>query len=250
VAAANRDFHAAPLILGGTVYFATQNGAGTTTHLTKHTIDATTGALGAAVTAAANGGAPYFGLVTDGTNLFAATRVASGGAIFVGVDTSFAQLPNWASATVASGLSAEPTIGIDGKLYASDLSSAVAEYSTTTGASTAFATALGGAALTPLQGSDNHIYLPRQTGLLFAYEGNQLSWTFDPPTAILRYATMDCSGRLFAASGNVVYAFISDDHGLADTRWPALRRDARNSGNDGAIRYGSRIGSGAGTCTQ
>jgi hypothetical protein len=61
---------------------------------------------------------------------------------------------------------------------------------------------------------------------------------------MLRYATMDCRGRLFAASGATVYAFVSDDHGLADTAWPTLRRDARNTGNAGAAKYGIRTASG------
>jgi hypothetical protein len=101
----------------------------------------------------------------------------------------------------------------------------------------------------PLQGSDGHVYVPRKAGLLIALEGNQVSWQFDPPTNILRYATMDCSGRLFVASGNVVYAFVTDDLGLADTPWPALRRDSRNTGNAtaGWPKYGVRTATG---CTQ
>jgi len=58
---------------------------------------------------------------------------------------------------------------------------------------------------------------------------------------------MDCEGRLFAASGATVYAFLTDDAGLADTPWPSLRRDARNTGNAGAPKYGIRTDAG---CTQ
>jgi len=50
------------------------------------------------------------------------------------------------------------------------------------------------------------------------------------------------------AAGNTVYAFLSDDRGLADTPWPSLRRDARNTGNANAPKYGIRTI--AGTCTQ
>src|SRR6267142_3464178 len=71
VASDNRDFFAAPLILNGNVFFATQNSTGTTTHLTQHSISAT-GALGTPTTSNTNGGTPYFGLITDGTNLYAA----------------------------------------------------------------------------------------------------------------------------------------------------------------------------------
>jgi hypothetical protein len=247
VASDNRDFHAAPLILNGSVYFATQNLAGTTTHLTKHSINPD-GTFGAVSTPTTNGGAPWFGLVTDGTNLYAATRPASGGGVFTGLDASLSPLPGWTSTAIASGLTAEPTFGIDGKLYGANLAGNVLTFVPATGAASPFLT-LGSTTpgLTPLQGSDGHIYIPRRTSLFSAYDGNQLSWTFDPPNAILRFATLDCAGRLFTAGGATVYAFVSDDHGLADTPWPSLRRDSRNTGNAGALKYGIRTISG---CTQ
>jgi len=124
----------------------------------------------------------------------------------------------------------------------------VLTFAPATGAASPFLT-LGSTTpgLTPLQGSDGHIYVPRRSSLFSAYDGNQLSWTFDPPNAILRFATMDCAGRLFTAGGATVYALVSDDHGLADTPWPSLRRDSRNTGNAGALKYGIRTISG---CTQ
>jgi len=248
VASDDRDFHAAPLILNGSVYFAVQtSSAGTTTHVTKHSIGAN-GELGALSSSSANGGAPYLGLVTDGTNLYAATRPASGAGVFTGLAPSLTPLPAWTSTTVASGLTAEPTFGIDGKLYGANLAGNLLTFAPGTGAASPFLT-LGSTSpgLTPLQGSDGHIYIPRRTSLFSAYDGNQLSWTFDPPNAILRFATMDCSGRLFTAAGATVYAFLSDDRGLADTPWPSLRRDSRNTGNAGALKYGIRTASG---CTQ
>src|SRR6267143_520891 len=248
VASDDRDFHAAPLILNGSVYFAVQtSSAGSTTHVTKHSIGAN-GALGAFTSSSANGGAPYLGLVTDGTNLYAATRPASGAGVLTGLDTSLAPLPGWTSTAIASGLTAEPTLGIDGKLYGANLAGNVLTFAPATGAASPFLT-LGSATpgLTSLQGSDGHIYVPRRTSLFSAYEGNQLSWTFDPPNAILRFATMDCAGRLFTAVGATVYAFLSDDRGLADTPWPSLRRDSRNTGNASALKYGIRTASG---CTQ
>jgi len=247
VASDNRDFQAAPLILNGSVYFATQNMAGTTTHLTKHSINPD-GTFGTVTTPTTNGGAPWFGLLTDGTNLYAATRPATGAGVFTGLDPSLTPLPGWTSTAIASALTAEPTFGIDGKLYGANLAGNVLTFSPATGDASPFLT-LGSATpgLTSLQGSDGHIYVPRRTSLFSAYEGNQLSWTFDPPNAILRFATMDCAGRLFTAAGATVYAFLSDDRGLADTPWPSLRRDSRNTGNAGATRYGMRTLSG---CTQ
>ena len=228
---------------------------GTTTHVTKHSI-AANGTLGAAVTSNTNGGVPYFGLVTDGVRVYAATRPTTGAGVLVALDPAFiaTTMPTWSTALTA-GLTGEPTFGIDGKLYGADLGNAnstfVSTFDPATGTKAAFLTLAGNTTpgLTPLQGSDGHLYLPRRTGLFEAYEGNQLSWTFDPPGTILRYATMDCQGRLFAASGATVYAFLTDDRGLADTPWPSLRRDARNTGNAsvGWPKYGIRTAAG---CTQ
>jgi len=242
----NRDFYAAPLILNGGVYFATQNSGGTTTHVTGHSIS-TDGGVGPATTSSANGGAPWFGLVTDGTNLYAATRnPPSGAGLLVGMDTSFNTLGTWADSSLASGLAGEPTFGIDGKLYGADQANGLWTFDPATGAAAPFAT-LTSVGLTPLQGSDGHIYIPRRGSGFSAYEGNQLSWTFTAPAALLRFATMDCQGRLFVAHGATVSAFVSDDRGLADTPWPSLRRDARNTGNAGASKYGIRTAAG---CTQ
>jgi hypothetical protein len=244
----DRDFHAAPLILDGGVYFAIQtSNAGTTTRVTKHSI-AANGDLGAFSSSTTNSSAPYLGLVTDGTNLYAATRPTSGAGVFTGLDTSLTPLPGWTSSAITSGLTSEPTFGIDGKLYGANLAGNVLTFAPATGAASPFLT-LGSTTpgLTPLQGSDGHIYIPRRTSLFSAYDGDQLSWTFDPPNAILRFATIDCAGRLFTAAGATVYAFLSDDRGLADTPWPSLRRDSRNTGNAGALKYGIRTISG---CTQ
>ncbi len=185
--------------------------------------------------------------MTDGTNLYAATRnPPSGAGLLVGMDTSFNTLGTWADSSLASGLAGEPTFGIDGKLYGADQANGLWTFDPATGAAAPFAT-LTSVGLTPLQGSDGHIYIPRRGSGFSAYEGNQLSWTFTAPAALLRFATMDCQGRLFVAHGATVSAFVSDDRGLADTPWPSLRRDARNTGNAGASKYGIRTAAG---CTQ
>ena len=186
-----------------------------------------------------NPGVPYFGLVTDGKNLYAATRPAADGGILVGVDSSLNLLPSWDGGVLTDGLAGEPTFGIDGKLYGANLANQVFAFDAGTGAATPFVT-LAGVGMTPLQGSDGHVYLPRRPSSVDAYDGNLLSWTFRSPGQILRYGTMDCAGRLFVASGATVYAFLTDDHGLADTPWPSLRRDGRNTGNAGAPKYGIR----------
>jgi hypothetical protein len=247
VASANRDFHAAPLILDGGVYFAYQTAGTPTPHLTRHAI-AADGGLGAAVSdALASPGVAYFGLVTDGTNLYAATRPAADAGIVIKVDQSLALVPSWDGGVLADALSGEPTFGIDGKLYGGTLASQVLAFDAGTGSAAAVIT-LPGPGMTPLQGSDGRLYLPRRPSSLDALESNLLSWTFTAPNPVLRFATMDCAGRLFVASGARVYAFASDDQGLADTPWPSLRRDARNTGNAGALKYGIRTA--PNTCNQ
>lgn len=249
VASDDRDWHASPVIFNGDVFFATQNQMANTFHLTKHSIGSN-GALGTAVTDTTDPNVVYFGLITDGTDLYAATRPAAGAGILLKISTSLSRPAIW-SVNLASGLAGEPTIGIDGLLYGADLLSILSRFSPVDATVSLPTLSLGGVGLTPLQGSDGHLYVPRRTGFLAAYEGNQLSWSFDPPGTILRYATMDCQGRLFAASNATVYAFVSDDRGLADTPWPSLRRDARNTGNAsaplGPLKYGMRTASG---CTQ
>jgi len=248
----NQDFTAAPLVLNGNVYFASQNNAGTTTHLTYHPFSGNT--LGAAVTSNINGGVPYFGLVTDGTTLYGATHPASGAGSILAIIPAFVAgtTATWSTA-LTQALAGEPTFGIDGKLYGADLGNAVSTFDPATGTKAAFVTLTGGAGLTPLQGSDGHIYFSRKPSSLLAYDGNLLSWTFNAPTTstILRYATMDCSGRVFVGAGSTVYAFLSDDKGLADTAWPTLRRDGRNTGNASppysTQKYGIRTVTG---CTQ
>ncbi len=254
VASSNRDFFAAPLIVGGNVYFATQNLGGTTTHLTRHPI-AGNGALGAAVTSNANPGAPFFGPITDGTNVYAATRPPTGGGEVDAIGPAFISTTGtlWTTTLTTAGLAGDPTFGIDGRIYGADLANAVLTFDAATGAKATFLTLSGSGTpgLTPLHGSDGHIYTPRRPSVtqpsgFEAYEGDQLSWTFTTPIAkvILRYAMIDCAGRVFVAAGPTVYAFLSDDHGLADTPWPTLRRDGRNTGNASALPYGIRTVSG------
>ena len=94
------------------------------------------------------------------------------------------------------------------------------------------------------------IYLPRNTGFLLAFRDGQTSWTFDPNGTVFRATAMDCAGRLYVASDETIYAFVTDDRGLADAPWPTYRRDSRATGNFGAPKYGIRLpGPDGGVCT-
>jgi hypothetical protein len=68
---------------------------------------------------------------------------------------------------------------------------------------------------------------------------------------------MDCSGVLYAAAGDTVYAIVTDmasdpnTAGLADTPWPKFQRDSRNTGNaDITTKFGVRTAPGPGGCIQ
>jgi hypothetical protein len=228
VASAAPDSSSAPLVLNGAVYF------GTNTGVERHLL----GPPLAAGTMNANGG-PNFGIVTDGTNLFVARNSAAPLARLYKLDPTLST-PSTAfwSALLPAAPGAEPTFGIDGKLYQTDLSPRTVTVDPATGAMTALTPAPSDTVRVPLQGSDGHFYEPRAAGFLYAFLGNAISWEFNPVGTINRAGTMDCQGRLFVASDAVVYALVSDDGGLADTPWPSMRRDARNTGNAGAPKYG------------
>jgi hypothetical protein len=251
VSSDEQDLIAGPMILGGNVYFATQpapKSTATGMHVTRHALNPD-GSLGAFANGVVGGSvvdgvAPFFGLVTDGTSVYAATNGKTSGSLFA-FDASLSQV--W-KASLAQALAAGPTFGADGKLYGSDIAKNTSTYSLTTGAPTPFVSAIGGVGLVPLHGSAGHIYFPTNgSQALRAYKGKQFSWQLGTAANSLRYAVMDCQGRLFSAAGNTVYALVTDDQGLADTPWPDLRRDSRNTGNANAPKYGMRTAAG---CTQ
>ena len=231
----DRDHYSSPMIFDAGVWF------GTSSSVDWHALTPD-GGIGPSVAIADSIGYIHFGTTTDGSNVFSASQNSP---------NLFAFTPArellW-SKTIASRLTSELTIDIDGNLVGSDVGNSVRQYSRADGTTPANALVSGLAAngWIPLQGSDDHWYLPRVTGYLLAFHRGQLSWSFDPPGTILRGAIMDCEGRLFVGSGAsanappTVWALVTDDHGLADTPWPSWRRDARNTGNAGAPKYGIR----------
>ncbi len=240
VATLGPDGTSSPLVLDGGVFVGSSAG------LSRYPLQAD-GTPGAASTDTTNAG-PFLSLATDGERVFAANSNR-----LIAVNQTPAQV--WIDTLSASG---EPTIDLAGKLNLGDTSSNVLGGDVKTGLfTTLFPLPATKFALVPLQGSDGHTYYPRSVRVLLAYQGAMLSWRFVPPgstSAIWRAAAMDCSGRLFAAANNMVYAFVTDDHGLADTPWPSYRRDSRNTANAGAPKYGIRTTSNppqaGGACTQ
>src|SRR5205814_9483555 len=104
--------------------------------------------------------------------------------------------PTWDKTT--AHLSAEPTLGIDGKLYASDFSHNVSTVVTANGTFTTLfsvgTNANGFVGRVPLHGSDGHWYLPTTDNVLTAREGAKLSWMFAPSGSILGAVAIDCQG--------------------------------------------------------
>src|SRR3989454_261284 len=237
-AADDRDRHASPMVFDGGVWF------GTSSSVDWHPLTED-GGIGPSVAISGSIGNPYYGTITDGTNVFTASRSS----LTVSTLSAFTPLLDtaWSKSLTDGGLSAEPTLGIDGKLYASD-DAGVTVYEPGDGGTPGML--VSGLAAPPgfiaLHGSDDHWYLPSGSSTNFrltALQAGQTSWTFAVSNRILRGAMIDCNGRMFVGGGAslpTIWAFVTDDHGLADTPWPSWRRDARNTGNAGAPKYGIR----------
>jgi hypothetical protein len=235
------DGTSGPVVLNGGVYF------GTASSVSRHDLPGD-GTLGAAPATFFVGG-PFHGLATDGTFIYAAQR---------GSGTQLLQLDQqlnlvW-NRPVTNGVAAEPTVDAFGVLVSSLATNTAGgrllRYDASgTAAPPLYTFAPGTSGRVPVQGSAGHTYLTRTAALLVALKGTQLSWEFDAPGEPFRGAAMDCQGRLYIAGGSAaagfwVWAFVTDDRGLADTPWPSMRRDSRNTGNVGALKYGIRTSSG------
>jgi hypothetical protein len=234
------DVFSAPLVLDGGVYFGTQN--------SFYRLDLGTGGLSAPTDV----GGEIWSPVTDGGVVYTATRAATTGTLSTLDQTLSLVNP---AVPVAGAVNHDLIVDMNGRVIASVVStttSRLVSIDTANGGlvDVALSTDLSaGDGLSPLQGSDGTIYLPRATGFLLAFKDGVTSWTLDPNGTILHAAAMDCSGRLFFASNETVYAVVTDDRGLADAPWPTYRRDSRATGNFGAPKYGIRLpGPDGGVC--
>ena len=161
-------------------------------------------------------------------------------------------------ATLANGVSGDMTFDASGNLWFGGWPLTLDKVNATSTAVTPTLVAIStNAFYTPLQATDGNgrlrIYAPRRSGLLNVYSSaGVIEWGYDPTPAMFRAVAMDCQGRLYVGIGDpggpqAISAFVTDDKGLADTPWPSGRRDARNSGNQTAAKYGIRSG---GVCAQ
>lgn len=244
-AVADANNSSAPFILNGSVYY------GTDRSIARHTLSSTTGALGAASDSTGSlNSTNYFEVITNGANLFA-WRLGTNG--LVSSDPAFTF--RWTKGATPTGA---PALGLNNNFLIVPLAGGpVDSYDPANGNNTQLLTLGNNSGRAPLLGWDGihaHLYFPRLSAVLFAYDtAGNLSWEADPNGTTYRATTMDCAGRLFGATNalaggkSLVYALITDDRGLADTPWPSYRLDARNTGNVGAT---SGILKSGGTCTQ
>jgi hypothetical protein len=221
-----------PMVFDGGVWVGTNRG------VTFHNLPGNGTTIGGFTRLAGTNPNEFFGPITNGTNVYASGVTQNSIFAFNGARAALTNL------ALGAAPLALPTIGIDGRLYTGDALNELVAFTPATQARAAILTGLPGGVRVPLQGSDGHIYLPRDQSFLFALENGQTSWSFDPQGNIFRGGILDCSGRLFIASDGSVYAFVTDDHGLADTAWPSIRRDSRNTGNASALKYGIRTAAG------
>ncbi|MFL5311409.1 MAG: hypothetical protein ACJ79H_13240 [Myxococcales bacterium] len=222
------DLNSAPLVLDGGAYFGTQT--------SLYRLDLSSGGL-----TKANAGGEIWGPVTDGGAVYTSTIAAATATLSTFSPALVLSNP---AVPVAGAVNQDLIVDMIGRIIASTRTSRLVSIDATTGG--LFDVGLNLESTTtdgdaPLQGSDGTIYLPRSTGFLLAFRDGQTSWTFDPNGTVFRAPAMDCAGRLYVASDETIYAFVTDDHGLADAPWPTYRRDSRATGNFGAPKYGVRL---------
>jgi len=231
------DLFSAPLVLDGGVYFGTQT--------SFYRLDLASGRLSTPV----NVGGEIWSPVTDGGVVYATTTAATATLSTLDQTPSLVVSP---APILATAVDHDLIVDMNGRVIASTDTSRLVSINTTNGSlvdvglSTDFT---GRDGRTPLQGSDGTFYVPLTAGFLIAFKDGVTSWTLDPNGTISHAAAMDCSGRLFFASNETVYALVTDDRGLADAPWPTYRRDSRATGNFGAPKYGIRLpGPDGGVC--
>ncbi|HKC58670.1 MAG TPA: hypothetical protein VKB92_01150 [Myxococcales bacterium] len=229
------DLNSAPLVLDGGVYFGTKT--------SFYRLNLPDGGL-----AHVSAGGETWSPITDGGVVYTARKLAAAAPL-----TTYQQsLTPVRTVPVAGGVNQDLIVDMNGRVIASTTTSRLVSIDTADGGLVDVGLDLEstmGDGKIPLQGSDGTIYLPRSMGFLLAFRNGLTSWTFDPSGTIFRAATMDCAGRLYVASGETIYALITDDRGLADAPWPTYRRDSRATGNFGAPKYGVRLpGPDGGVC--
>lgn len=229
----------APLLAGGALFAAT-TAAAVRLPVTPG------GQLGTA--SAYTESAPSLGGIVDagGGLLYAATRGYPGTPVLQQF-TSASLDRGWTTDPALTARStADPIVGV-GRVYvpADTANHELIEIDTATLASREIYT-LGWQPNGTLLGSDGLLYISLDFGQVLVVDPvtNLYRWTDDTGSSAYGGAVaapvMDCGGHLFVGSGDTVTAYLTGASGMADAPWPRARRDARSSGNTGALRAGIR----------
>jgi hypothetical protein len=189
-------------------------------------------------------------LSTDGTQLYAVDGAASQ---MYGVTQTPAVVWNVATSAAVNGSSViEPS---SGGVIVNTNDRKLQSLAQSNGAATSLRTFASGNGNAPLLGSNGYMYFGNDAGAMLAVQdtaGYATAWSYSPgATAISVAPNMDCSGILYFAAGNTIYALITDStSGMRQgSPWPKYQRDSRNSGNaDATTLWGAQPATGS--CVQ
>jgi len=225
------------LWLGGAGYLGTHDGS-----LTSFAV--ANGAIAQVNTLATDAGTGgFWEALPDGNGNLLIAQVSSGNEA-TAVYRADPALAGAAPLASFSGIVAPPSLDETLHLFVAAGASAFDELDTTQASPTPQSLSSFGIGQAPLIGSDGHVYETFLQGYLVAFTNGVPSWSFSGHRAISPMTAMDCQGILYVGSGSTLYAFVTDDHGLAHSPWPTHRRDSRASGNADGPPYGMATASG------
>lgn len=187
------------------------------------------------------------------TGFVSVTSLSTDGTLFFGMDRGAAQAYSFTAAP-ANGWSNSTTAGVNGDAAIEAASGGIIvntndkklrSLAISDGTASQLGSTFSANGSTPLLGSNGYLYFGDDAGSLLAVPdpGYGTSWSYKPSaTAITAAPTLDCSGTLYFAAGNIVYAVITDSiYGLRQSSpWPKYQRDSRNSGNADATTFWGR----------
>jgi hypothetical protein len=187
------------------------------------------------------------------TGFVSVTSLSTDGTLFYGMDRGAAQAYSftaapangWSNSTVAAvngDVAIEPA---SGGIIVNTNDKKLRSLAVSDGTASQLGSTFAANGSTLLLGSNGYLYFGDDAGSLLAVPdpGYGTSWSYKPSaTAITAAPTLDCSGNLYFAAGNIVYAVITDSiYGLRQSSpWPKYQRDSRNSGNADATTFWGR----------
>ncbi len=177
--------------------------------------------------------------ITDGSDVIVAfAKPSNTGTVATPIYSLNAALTTTNLLGSFQGITAPPALDETGGLFVPTGEHALRTLNIETQGPTPLVSTLAGTGLAPLVGSEGNIYLPMTQYSVLAFRAGLPSWSYVGTRSISTRLMIDCQGILYVGAGNNVFAFVTDDHGLANSAWPNHRRDSRSSGNADAPHYG------------